>query len=395
MRRAIRAVVWLVILAGAGFGLYKGYQSGLRNRENELPESSQVAEPPLVRVREVTVGTLERRVFVTGTIEPDFSALVFPEVSGVLQQFSLPDGTPVEEGIEVKQGTVLAVIEHEDLKASLEEAKANLQVARSSVEEARVYLKDAVREKERMVALCKEGTATEQQRDKALTAYQTALARAQLAEDKVKQAEAILQKARLRCQDATIEAPISGVVSRKYVDQGSYANLSTPLVRLISIEHVEVEGGVPGKYLRLLQPGKTVARVRVDACPGEGFCGTVDRVKPELDPVTRTARFTIRIPNPERRLKPGMFARIQIVVHRSENVAIVPDAALIGSKGRYRVLVVNGGKVLTRVVRIGIEEGDKNEVVEGLSPGELVVIRGHHLLKDGMEVRTQKEEAIR
>jgi len=392
MNRALRTIIWLVALAGAAFGLFKAYQYGFARQGPVQHQSKQKAEPPLVRVAQVTVGTLQQQVFVTGTVEPDSSARVFAEVAGVLEKFSLPDGTPVEEGGEVQRGDVIAVIEHQDLKAALEEARANLQVARSSVKEARVGLEDAEREKGRMEALYAEGIATEQQRDKAVTAYQSALARLELAEDRAKQAEATLERARLRYEDATVEAPISGVISKKYVDQGSYVNASTPLVKIINIEHVEVQGGVAGKYFPVLRPGQTEVRVEVDAYPQESLTGTVDRVQPELDPVTRTAWVTVRIPNPGRRLKPGMFARIQIVVNRKDDAVIVPDAALIGSGNGYEVFVVNDGRVKRRPVRIGMEEGDKNQVVEGLSAGELVVVRGHHLLEDGIEVRVQKEE---
>jgi len=394
MNRTLRTIIWFVALAGVAVGLFKAYQYGFARRVPLQHQSKQKAEPPLVRVAQVTVGTLQQRVFITGTVEPDCSALVFAEVAGVLEKFSLPDGTPVEEGVEVEQGDVIALVEHQDLKAALEEARANLQVARSSVKEARVGLEDAEREKNRMEALYAEGIATEQQRDKAVTAYQSALARLELAEDRVKQAEAMLERTRLRYEDATVEAPISGIISKKYVDQGGYVSASTPLVKIINIEQVEVQGGVAGKYFPVLRPGRTEARVQVDAYPEESFTGTVDRVQPELDPVTRTVRVTVRIPNPGRRLKPGMFARIQIVVNKKDNVVIVPDAALVESENGYEVFVVNNGRVKRRPVRIGMKEGDKNQVVEGLSAGELVVVRGHHLLKDGMEVRVQKEEDV-
>ena len=393
MKKAIKVIVWLVAIAGAAGGLVRYYQY-MRAEEQpaDRTESDRPESAPLVRASEVGIGTLEQRVFVTGTVEPESSAKVMPEVSGVLEKFRLPDGTPVEEGLEVNAGVLIGVVEHEDLKAALEEAKANLRVAQSSLAEARVQLEDARREKERMIALYEEGTTTEQQRDKALTAYETARARVQLGQKRVEHAKASLERARVRYEDATIEAPISGIVSQKYVDEDSHVNPSSPLLKIINIEHVEVQGAVAGKYFSVLRPGQTPARVQVDAYPETEFPGTVDRVQPELDPRTRTAKVTIRIRNPEQQLKPGMFARMELVVRRRENVPVVPEVALKQSNDHYAAFVVNGGKAHARAVRIGMQEENMNEVLEGLSPGERVVTRGHHLLKDGMEVRVEEGE---
>ncbi len=390
MKRIIKAIVWILIVAGVGFGLYRGYLYTTKKKPARRLVG-QTQDIPLVRVTEVGTGTLEQRVFVTGTIEPDFSARVMPETSGVLERFRLKDGTLVEEGLKVNSGEIIAVIEHRDLKAALHEARANLKVAESSLEEAEIQLEHARREKDRMVALYREGTATEQQRDKAVTASRTAIARVQLARDRVEQAEAVLERARLRYEEATVEAPISGVITKRYVDQGSYVNPSMPLVEINNIRYVEVKGGVAERYFQLLRPGRTKAELEVDAYPGRKFKGMVDRIQPEIDPVTRTFKVTMRIPNPKGRLKPGMFARIVLVASRKEGILIIPDAALVDSNNENMVFVVNDGTVIKKPVRTGIEERELNEVAEGLRPGELVVIRGHHLLKEGMKVKTRRK----
>ncbi|MFW6159353.1 MAG: efflux RND transporter periplasmic adaptor subunit, partial [Planctomycetota bacterium] len=263
--------------------------------------------------------------------------------------------------------------------------------ADASLKEPRVQLDDARTEKNRMLALYKEGTVTDRQRDKAVTAFESVRARVDLAQERVEQAKATLRKVRLRYEDATIQAPISGVVSEKYVDEGSYVNPSTPLAKIIDIGHVEVRGAAAGKYFPLLQPGRTKARIHVDAYPEYPFPGVLDRVQPELDPVTRTVRITIRVANPDRKLKPGMFARMEVAVRRREDVPVVPDTALVPTGDGYRAFVVNGGKVQARAVRIGMEQGDRSEVLEGLSPGEAVVVQGHRLVEEGMAVRTREE----
>ncbi|MBS3762953.1 MAG: efflux RND transporter periplasmic adaptor subunit [Planctomycetes bacterium] len=420
MKKAIKALVGILIIALAGFGLAKYYEYMQPGEEQTQEVTKQSKEPPLVRVTRIKTGTLEQRAFVTGTIHPDAQVRVMPEVAGVLEKFRLADGTLIEEGLEVKSGDLIGVVEHEDLKAALEEVKANveqamagldqtrasLDVARSTVRETEIGLAEAEREKKRMVALYEEGTATQQQRDKALTAYYTAQARLKVAHDNVEQAKAAvksakaavkrakatLTRARVRYEDATIEAPMSGVISEKYVDEGSNVNPSTPLLKIIKIDYVEVRGAVAGKYFSLVQPGKTPALVCASAYPEKEFPGKVDRVQPELDPRTRTAKVTVRVRNSGKELKPGMFARMELIVKQKRNVPVVPDVALVQSDDDLKAFVVNDMTVHIRDVRTGMKQSNLNEVLGGLTPGDMVVIRGHHLLEDGMKVRIEENE---
>lgn len=179
---------------------------------------------------------------------------------------------------------------------------------------------------------------------------------------------------------------MGGIVSKKYVDEGNMVGPTTPLVRIVQIDAVEITGGVSERHLAALVSGKTAARITVDAYPGEKFDGVVSKVFPEVDPQTRTVEVQIRTPNPGHRLKPGMFARLRLALWRRENVPIVPDAALLHRGEEICVYVVNGSKAHRRVLRLGLSEGERHEVLEGLRPGDMVVIRGQHMLQDGDNV---------
>jgi membrane fusion protein (multidrug efflux system) len=130
--------------------------------------------------------------------------------------------------------------------------------------------------------------------------------------------------------------------------------------------------------------------VEVDAYPGETFSGFVTRLRPELDKVTRTVAVTIKVANKELKLKPGMYARIRLVLDERKNVVLVSDDALMNSQGQQQVYVVNDGVVHKRPVKIGLEESVNNEVIEGLKPGDMVIVRGQELLREGMKVETQE-----
>ena len=392
MKTLAKILAWLIAIAAAGFGLYRAYSYTFSTETAERADrAEEQTEAPLVRVEQVTTGDVRRTAHVTGTVMADQSVKLTPELRGVLETFALPDGSPVEEGLRVQSGDVVGIVEHEEVKAALEEAKSSLQVARSGLEQAKIKLQDAERERDRMLALYEEGTVTEQKRDSAVTAYQVAKANLQLSKDEIARAKARLKKARIRFDKAKVTSPIAGVISKKYVDKGNYVTPSTPLVRVVDIRNVEVKGGVSGEYLPHLEPGETRAEVNIDAFPEKSFTGRVDRVQPELDPATRTVEVTVRMENSGQALKPGMFARVRILLDEKTGVPLIPDAALQTVEGNHYVFVVEDGIAHRRQVRVGLEEGAANEVLEGLSPGDRVIIRGHRVVEDGAEVRARSE----
>ena len=263
-----------------------------------------------------TIGTakLDETIPVTGSFEPLISVEIVPEVSGQLQQLQLANGTPVDVGVVVKEGEVIAVINHDIYLAQLAECQAALEASK-------VALADAEREKNRMVKLFEGGSATEQAKDKAVTA-------AELAAAQFKQAQAALDMAKVNVDKATIEAPVTGVVSKKYVDEGNMVGPSAPLVRIVQMDTLKVLGGVSERYLPKLVPGKTPVQIKTDAYPEDEFEGMVYKVGVAVDPITRTGEVEIRVPNSDGKLKPGTFARMTIEVSQKECV-VVPDSALI------------------------------------------------------------------
>jgi RND family efflux transporter MFP subunit len=319
---------------------------------------------------------LEEKIPVTGSFEALVSVEITPEISGQLQKLRLGDGTAVDVGVAVKEGEVIAVINHDIYLAQLAECQAALQAGK-------VALADAEREKNRMVKLFEAGSATEQAKDKAVTA-------AELAAAQVKQAQAALKMAKVNVDKATIEAPVSGIVAKKYVDEGNMVGPSTPLLKIVQIDTLKVIGGVSERYLPQLTAGKTAVQIKTDAYPQDNFDGTVYKVGVAVDPVTRTGEVEIRVPNRNGKLNPGMFARMTIVVSQKECI-VVPDAALIREYGKEYVFVVDDNKANRRRLKLGLSQGDLYEVLEGLSAGDIVITRGQTQLKDGQVVEIVQE----
>jgi len=346
------------------------------------PEKRQTTDDQTnkaIKVIAETIGMtkLAETIPVTGSFEALTSIEIMPEISGQLQRLRLPDNTLVDVGVAVKKGQVIAVIDDDVYLAQLAECQVTLEASK-------VTLADAEREKKRIIRLFEGGSATEQSRDKALTA-------AQLAAASVKQAEAALARTKVTLDKATIEAPVTGVISEKYVDEGNMVGPSTPLVRIVQIETLKVLGGVSERYLRQLIPGKTAVHIKTDAYPEDKFEGVVYRVGVAVDLVTRTGKVEIRVPNPDARLKPGMFARITIVVRERANVAVVSDSALVRQQDDIYVFVANGGKAELRRVKLGLSQAEYYEVLEGLSVGDMVITHGQRQLEDGQMVEVIEE----
>jgi len=388
MRKALKTLVWLIVLAGILYGGYRGI--GLVQARKEAAKAAagqqETTGPVKVAVVPVQVGKIAQNVWVTGEVSALDAVDIVPEVSGRLERLRLPGGSLIEEGAKVQKGEVVAVIERDRYETAVKSAEAAVAVARASYERAKVNLADARREKDRWTGLLEGGAGTQQQLDLAVTAFERAQAELDLAQAQIKQAEAALAQAKVNLDKATIEAPFSGVVSRKYVDEGAFVGPTTPLFKLVDIHQVEITGGVADRHHSKLKVGQTWAEVQVDAYPGEKFTGNLSRVRPELDRVTRTVAVTIRVPNEDGRLKPGMYARIKLVLEEHDQVPLVPDEALLSFSGETRVYVVNGGEAHSRKVQIGLEEGNLNEVLEGLQPGEHVVVRGKEMLREGAAV---------
>jgi RND family efflux transporter MFP subunit len=389
MKTGRRVIFWITVFALVCIIVWVGYN---RTLVNESPLSDD-AEGAALKVVGEAVGTskVSQTITVTGSFDALTSVEIIPEIAGRLEQLRLPDGTRIDVGTCVQAGEVIAVIEHSALEAAVQQARAALVTAEANLQAARVTFADAEREKKRMEGLFEGGAVTEQQHDAACTACDKAKAGLDLAKANVKQAEAALTTAKITLDKATIEAPITAVVSDRYVDEGDMVGPTTALMKIVDVKTLKALGGVGERYLPQLVPGETAVRVKTDMYPQDTFEGTVYRVGVAVDPVTRTADVEIRVPNPDMRLKPGMFARITIVLQERENVVVVPDSALIREQDNVYVFVANAGKAHRREIKLGVLQGAYHEVLEGLSAGELVVTRGRRQIEDGQAIEVIEE----
>lgn len=257
--------------------------------ETAPPPVAEMAPP--VMVEPVQVRDVVDRIEATGQLVAKAEATVAAQVAGEVTSIA------VEEGDAVEAGQVLLEIDPERRQLEVADAEARLAEARASVAEAE-------REVERIRGLRKRDAASQAQLDDVLT--QLALARS-----RENGADARLGLARRALQDATIRAPFAGLVGRRHTNVGEYLGVGSALFQLVALDPIEVEFTVPEVDSARIAIGNEV-ELTVAPYPGQRFTATVTVVAPTIDPSTRTLRVKAQLPNENGRLRPGLFARVEL-----------------------------------------------------------------------------------
>jgi membrane fusion protein (multidrug efflux system) len=287
----------------------------------------------------------------TAPIEAFAEADVIAKVAGEVRQVL------AEEGDDVKEGQILARLDGDRLRLELNESQARLRKLQRDFERNRNL-------KER--GLISEGDFEKIQYE--LEALQ-----------------ASYNLASLELDYTQIRAPISGVVSERYIKLGNTVNVGEPVFRVTSIEPLVAYLFVPEREYRKISPGQPV-RIDIDALAGELVPTTVTRVSPSIDAETGTFKVTIEILDPERRIKPGMFARISIVYDRHENVLQVPRSAIVDEMSTTSVFIVKDNVAIRRPVQTGFSANGLIEITSGLDDNDHVIIVGQVGLKPEAKV---------
>ena len=196
---------------------------------------------------------------------------------------------------------------------------------------------------------------------------------------------AALVAARARLSDHTLRAPFSGRVGLRSVSPGSLVDPETVITTLDDTDPIKVDFAVPETSLRLLEPGLPVT-AQSAAWPDVAFAGEVESIDTRVDPVSRTIRVRARVPNADGRLRAGMFLSVRAVRADVETL-MIPEAAIVPEQSRQFALVVGAdGRVEKREVRTGRRRPGEVEIVDGLAPGERVVVEGTQKARPGQPV---------
>ena len=341
------ALAAALALASAGCG---PDGAGAKHGERRVTVEVMRVEPQLL---------VDVAVF-SGQLEAEHSVMVQPEIAGIIESIDFEQGQYVEEG------SVLFTLRSREQVAKLREAEANRDLARSRWNRAK--------------QLVSRDASSVAARDEAHAEFEMAQARVDLA--------------RLELDRTRIRAPFDGAVGERLVDIGERVEQDTELLSVDAIDRLQLTFGITDEGLSLARVGmKVYARVR--PYPGEKFEGEVFFVSPTLDPRNRRIWIKAWIPNGDRRLRPGLFANVDLELRRIEDALVVPESAVsVDRRGAYVWQIDEEGVASRRPVELGLREGGVVEVVRGLRAGASVVTAGAHKVSEGVKVQAAAEPLV-
>jgi len=342
-RRPLLAAVSFFLIAGCSGGEISG---GVGPK----------GEPLAVEVAKVRVQPLSETLELVGTLEAEESVVLHSEITGVVREILF------DEGDRVSAGTLLVKLDEAEQRARLREAEAQRSFARLDFERKRELAADG-----------------------AISTAELDRARASL-----RQLEAEIDALRARLAKTEIRAPFDGILGARQVSPGDRVERADPLVDLHAIGRVKVLFTVPEPMAGSARPGQKIS-LRISAFPDQAFPGEVYFVAPSLDPRSRRLLVKGYVPNPDGRLKPGMFAQVSLTVRESAAALAVPEAAVFTEAGTSFVYRVKDGKAERVEVTLGAQANGFVEVEGKLGEGDLVVYAGVQKLAPGMAVEPRAE----
>jgi RND family efflux transporter MFP subunit len=355
------------------------------------------------KARLITVGTvspmkedLDIRLSYTADISPNQVVNLFSRVDGYVAKLH------VDKGDFVKAGQLLMEIDHTDYLHAVNQAKANLAAGHAKVAQQKAALRNARLTLDRMQALIKDQFVSQQDLDNAQVNFDAAVAAMESLDAQVKQLEVALAQADTNLTYSYIRAPFAGYIAERNLDTGAYvtgaasstSTMSRSMLSLHDIDRVRVLIEVVEKDIPTIQIGQK-AELRAEAYPDRVFEGQVTRIVQALNRETRTMTVEIDLPNKDRRLKGGMFARVEVMVGTHRQAVQIPIDAVSRLEDTQYVFVVRDGKAQRVNVEIGVRNDNRVEITKGLTGDETVIVSGKDLVHDGTPVQAQPMNAVK
>ncbi len=344
--RRICTLIFMIMIAVAA-GLHSG--CGRSSHSETNGNGDDVTVP--VEVAMVTSGDIASYWTGTATLEAEKETEVVAKVGGVVSRIL------VEEGDYITAGQMLAKLDDEKTAVQMEQAKANLEKLKSNYDRAR--------------ELYDESLVSAQEFQRAKYEYESQ--------------KAAYDLCALDLEYTAIRSPISGVVAERLIKVGNMVLANSAVFRVTDPDPLLAVLHVPERQVGKLMDGQR-ATITLDALGEAEFAGRVDRISPVVDPSTGTIKVTVEVHDASRSLKPGMFARVNIVHNVHAGALLAPRDAIMEEDDESTVFVVSDSTAFRRVVKTGYVNSVHIEVLEGLALGDTLVTTGKGSLKDSSRV---------
>lgn len=331
-------------------------------------ESDAPAEGINVTLTQVTEQLSPETFKFSGRFMTDHSVDLSTKLTGTIQYL------PVSEGDAVKQGQVLAKISSADIQARQQQAYANLA-------EAKAQLKSVEKDFGRIEKLHQSGSATEKEFDDMNYQLSASKAKVSAIENAIIELDELLGYAQIR-------APFNGFVTKKFVEEGHMATPGSPILTVESGAQLKVVAKIPESELSYVKTGDTVALKSESA--GVKTQGVVSHINPSSLAGNLQFEATIQLTEPLRALKSGMYAEIESKKNLRKKVLVEKEAVFHQGQLTGVYTINNQNKTSIRWIRLGKSDGDKVEVLSGLTPGETIVLKSPAKLQSGLAVNVSQ-----
>jgi RND family efflux transporter MFP subunit len=385
-RLATAALLLPVALAGCG-----GDQSATAVIENS-------PAPRQVKIATAVEAQVARTVSATGTLAAEDQVVLGTKVIGRLGEIS------VDLGSRVRKGQAIARIDPSDYRLRVDQAEAALQQARvrlglpaegksdkidpeqtSAVLQAAAALKEARLTHDRMAKLWQGNYIARAELDAAVAQlaiaegqYQNALEEARIRQGLLFQRRSELEIARQQLADTIIVSPMDGAVSERQGSVGQYLTAGAPVVTLVRMDPLRLRLAVPERQAGSVRAGQAV-ELTVEG-DSRRYSGRVVRLSPAISENNRTLLIEAEVPNRDGGLRPGSFAKAEIIVEAGEQIVTVPRDAIVTFAGIEKVLTVAEGQAVEKRVRTGRRLGEQIEITEGIAAGNQVIVEPGNLV---------------
>jgi RND family efflux transporter MFP subunit len=342
---------------------------------------------PAVAVAKVDRENLRRTLTVAAEFRPYEQVSLHAKVAGYLQSIS------VDVGDHVKEGQAIAQLDVPEIKNDLEKDLAAVRASEEEVARAQAAYDETHLSSDRLLGVAKEHPklVAQQDVDAAQAKDRSAAGALAVAKQHVDEASAQLHKTQTELGFATIVAPFDGVITRRYADPGALiqagisSNTQTmPLVDIDEDSRLRLVFPVPESAVAQVKIGAPV-QVTISALK-ETFNGTVSRFSGKVDRATRTMLTEVDVENSAGRYKPGMYADATLILQEKNNVVAAPVEAISVGEHPSVLVVEQNGTVQNRAVKLGLQTPNRDEVLEGLRPGDLVIVGSRAGIQAGQKV---------
>jgi multidrug efflux pump subunit AcrA (membrane-fusion protein) len=394
--RFIAGLLFCVLLSllGACKSSYQGSAQQALPGENKAARQVKTA-----RVEETPFG---ETVTANGTLAAFDQSTASVKVAGRLNTIS------VDLGSVVRSGQVIAQLEPNDYKLRVQQSEAALGQARArlglspdgtddrvsleqtgTVRQAKAQLEEARLSRERAVRLVEQGIVAKADFDSADATFKVAQSRYQDALEEIRNRQALLAQrrselalARQQLTDTTVHAPIDGIVQLKRASVGEFLAAGAPLVDIVRMNPLRLQAQVPERDAATVRFGQNV-RVSVDG-DTRVYVGQIRRLSPVITQESRMLMVEADVQN-DGNLRPGSFAKAEIVTNDAKMAVTVPNNAIVTFAGIEKVIVIQNGKALEKPITTGRRSGEWTEILAGLNVGDQVIVDPGNL-QSGMAV---------